>query len=151
MWQWEDEQKCAMQQHCDIPAAVQKLSRVTMAPRGAQPSCWSPAASTRWHHIMFSPLHFLVSQIPLSAAGWLEGMNQRGRADPAHSSFSPHRVSCSPPCCKWYRLPFLIPPTGCTPRTQERSAGSQKWELEARQKTGRGRSIASWMEGKAGS
>lgn len=69
---------------------------VTMASKREWAGCWSPTASTRWHHITFSPLHFLVNEVPLPTPSWLEGMNHRGKADPAHPSSSPCEVSPSP-------------------------------------------------------
>lgn len=130
-----------IQQHCNTPAAVEKQSlscwqenhRVTMAPRRGRDGCQSPTAFTRWHHVTFSPLYFLVNEVPLPAAGRLEGMNHGGRADPAHPSFSPRKVSPSPA----NRAVLLQLAQTCLPRPPHRMpatypgkvcAGSQGWE-----------------------
>lgn len=58
----------ALQHPCgDGEAKPQLLAAnhgVTTAPRRGRAGCRSPTASTRWHHIMVSPLHFLVNEVP---------------------------------------------------------------------------------------
>ena len=132
-----------IQQHCNSPTAVEKqrLSRwqenhgVTTAPWRGRARCQSPAASTRWHHITFSPLHSLVNEVPFPAASQLEGMNHGGGADPAHPPFSFRKVSPRPAASLRLARTGLPHPSCRMPATYpgEVCAG---WEPGARQASG---------------
>lgn len=138
--QWEDEQKGCHASHSTATPPRRWRSKASAAGRKTTESPWhhggdgmaaralqhSPAGTTS----RFPLSIFWLTRSPLPAAGRLEGMNHGGRADPAHPSFSPRKVSPSPangavllqlalprPS---HRMPATCPGKVC--------AGSQGWE-----------------------